>query len=106
MYWVIFLFTGLPSSLSSNERGVGKRSHDQLDYQSSGSEHHPRSGQYRALIGGGGGHSKFGCSFKVTRPKPVEHGYVFSLAVIYIGEGLKLFRFFVRGRKAFLGGGG
>ena len=33
-----------------------------------------------------------------TRPKPVEHGYVFSMAVGTIGEWLKLVLFFVRGR--------
>ena len=79
MYCVIFLFTGLPSSLSSNERGVGKRSHDQLDYQSSGSEHHPRSGQYRALIGGGGGIPSLGGFLKVILL--VNLAVIFSLKV-------------------------
>ena len=36
--------------------------------------------------------------FIKTRPKLVGHGYVFSLAVGTIGEWLKLFPFFVRGR--------
>ena len=33
-----------------------------------------------------------------TRPKHVDHGYVFSMAVGTIGEWLKLVPFFVRGR--------
>ena len=33
-----------------------------------------------------------------TRPKPVGHGYMFSMAVGTIGEWLKLVPFFVRGR--------
>ena len=37
-----------------------------------------------------------------TRLKPVEHGYVFSMAVVTIGEWLKL----VRGRTVDWGGGG
>ena len=41
-----------------------------------------------------------------TRPKPVEHGYVFSMAVGTIGEWLELVSFFVRGRTADSGGGG
>ena len=40
-----------------------------------------------------------------TRPKPVEHGYVFSMAVGTIGEWLKLVPFFVRGRTVDSGGG-
>ena len=32
--------------------------------------------------------------YKITRPKPVEHGYVFSMAVGAIGEWLKLAPFF------------
>ena len=43
---------------------------------------------------------------KLTRPKPVEHGYVFSMAVGTIGEWLKLVPFFVRGRTVDSGGGG
>ena len=39
-----------------------------------------------------------------TRPKPVEHGYVFSMAVGTIGEWLKLVPFFVRGRTVDWGG--
>ena len=39
-------------------------------------------------------------------PKPVEHGYVFSMAVVgTIGEWLKLVSFFVRGRTVESGGG-
>ena len=41
-----------------------------------------------------------------TRPKPVGHGYVFSMAVGTIGEWLKLVPFFVRGRTVDWGGGG
>ena len=41
----------------------------------------------------------------ITRPKPAEHGYVFSMAVINFGEWLKLVPFFVRGRKVDWGGG-
>ena len=37
-------------------------------------------------------------NFEVTRPKPVGHGHVFSMAVGTIGEWLKLAPFFVRGR--------
>ena len=44
--------------------------------------------------------------FVGTRPKPVEHGYVFSMAVGIIGEWLKLVPFFVRGRTVDSGGGG
>ena len=40
-----------------------------------------------------------------TRPKPVGHGYVFSMAVGTIGEWLKLFPFFVRGRTVDSEGG-
>ena len=40
-----------------------------------------------------------------TRPKPVEHSYVFSMAVGSIGEWLKLVPFFVRGRTIDWGGG-
>ena len=36
---------------------------------------------------------------------PVEHGYVFSMAVSTIGEWLKLVPFFVRGRTVDWGGG-
>ena len=32
--------------------------------------------------------------FNLTRPKPVDHGYVFSMAVGTIGEWLKLVPFF------------
>ena len=35
-----------------------------------------------------------GSFFKNTRPKPVEHGYVFSMAGGTIGEWLKLVPFF------------
>ena len=35
---------------------------------------------------------------QITRPKPVENDYVFSMAVGTIGEWLKLVPFFVRGR--------
>ena len=41
-----------------------------------------------------------------TRPKPVEHGYVFSMAVGTIGEWFKLVLSFVRGRTVDWGGGG
>ena len=41
-----------------------------------------------------------------TRPKPVEHGYVFSMAVGTIGEWLKLVSFLVRGRTVDSEGGG
>ena len=41
----------------------------------------------------------------ITRPKPVEHGYVFSMAVGTIGEWLKLVPFFARGRTVDSGGG-
>ena len=40
------------------------------------------------------------------RPKPVEHGYVFSMAVGTIWEGLKLALFFVKGRTVDSGGKG
>ena len=43
-------------------------------------------------------------SIDITRPKPVEHGYVFSMAVGTIGEWLKLVPFFVRGRTVDWGG--
>ena len=33
-------------------------------------------------------------ALNMTRPKPVDHGYVFSMAVGTIGEWLKLFPFF------------
>ena len=42
----------------------------------------------------------------ITRPKPVEHGYVFSMAVGTIREWLKLVPFFVRGRTVDSGGEG
>ena len=87
MYWVIFLFTGLPSSLSSNERGVGKRSHDQLDYQSSGSEHHPRSGQYRALIGGGGGIPSLGVLLKLLGQSPWSMAMCLVWQSVLLGNG-------------------
>ena len=41
-----------------------------------------------------------------TRPKPVEHGYVFSMAVGTIGKWLKLVPFFGRGRTVDSGLGG
>ena len=41
----------------------------------------------------------------ITRPKPVEHGYVFSMAVGTIGEWLKLVLFF-RGQTVDSEGGG
>ena len=41
----------------------------------------------------------------VTRPKPVEQGYVFSMAVGTIGEWLKLVHFFLRDVQL-IGGGG
>ena len=41
-----------------------------------------------------------------TRPKPVEHGYVFSMAVGTIGEWLNWSSFFVRGRTVDSVGGG
>ena len=41
-----------------------------------------------------------------TRPKPVEYGFVFSMAVGTIGEWLKLVSFFVRGRTVNIEGGG
>ena len=40
-----------------------------------------------------------------TRPKPVGHGYVFSMAVGTIGELLKLFLFFVKGHTIEFEGG-
>ena len=44
---------------------------------------------------------------KSTKPKPVGHGYVFSMAVGTIGEWLKVVPFFVRGQTVdFEGGGG
>ena len=43
---------------------------------------------------------------KHTRPKPVGHGYVFSMAVGTIGERLKLVPCFVRGRTVDSKGGG
>ena len=43
--------------------------------------------------------------FKYTRPKPEEHGYVFSMSVGTIGEWLKLM-VFVRGRTVDSEGGG
>ena len=42
----------------------------------------------------------------ITRPKPVEHGYVFSMAVGTIGEWLKLVPFFLLGDVQLIGGGG
>ena len=41
-----------------------------------------------------------------TRPKPVEHGYVFSMAVGTIGEWLKLVPFFLLGDVQWIRGGG
>ena len=41
-----------------------------------------------------------------TRPKPVEHDYVFSMAVGTIWEWLKLVPFFVKGRTVDSGEGG
>ena len=43
---------------------------------------------------------------RLTRSKPVGHGYVFSMAVGTIGEWLKVVLFFVRGRTVDSGGGG
>ena len=40
-----------------------------------------------------------------TRPKPVGHGYVFSMTVGTIGEWLKLVPFFLMGRTVDPGGG-
>ena len=42
--------------------------------------------------------------YRETRPKPVEHGYLFSMAVGTIGEWLKLVPFIVVDYEA--GGGG
>ena len=44
--------------------------------------------------------------FRATRPKPVGHGYVFSMAVGAIGEWLKLVPFLLGDEKLFLRGGG
>ena len=44
--------------------------------------------------------------YYITRPKPVEHGYVFSMAVGTNGEWLKLVPCFVRGRTVDSAGGG
>ena len=43
--------------------------------------------------------------FNNTRPKPVEHGYVFSMAVGTIGEWLKLVPFLLEDVQL-IGGGG
>ena len=48
----------------------------------------------------------FTISIYITRPKPVGHGYVFSMAVGTIGEWMKVVPFFVRVRTVDLGGGG
>ena len=45
-------------------------------------------------------------NLNITRPKPVEHGYVFSIAVGTIWEWLKTGTFFFRGRTVDWGGGG
>ena len=42
----------------------------------------------------------------VTRPKPVEHGYVFSMAVGTIWEWLKLVFFLLGEKKLIVEGGG
>ena len=44
--------------------------------------------------------------FVTTRPKPVENGYVLSMAVGAIGEWLKLVPVCVRGRTVDCEGGG
>ena len=44
--------------------------------------------------------------YKMTQPKPVGHGYVFSMAVGTIGEWLKLVLLFVRGQTVDSEGGG
>ena len=41
-----------------------------------------------------------------TRPKPVEHGYVFSMAVGTIGEWLTLVPFLLGNEQLILKGGG
>ena len=45
-------------------------------------------------------------NFLLTRPHPVEHGYVFSMAVGTIWVWWKLVPFFARGRTVDSGGGG
>ena len=45
-------------------------------------------------------------NFSTTRPKPVEHGYVFSIAVGTIGEWLKLVPFLLGNEQLILKGGG
>ena len=46
--------------------------------------------------------------FNITRPKPVEHGYVFSMTVGTTGEWLKLVPFLLGDEQLILreGGGG
>ena len=44
-------------------------------------------------------------ALKTTRPKPVEHGYVFSMAVGTIGEWLKLVPFLLGDVQLIRGGG-
>ena len=61
--------------------------------------HHVYFGVYANLV----------MRFNVTRPKPVEHGYVFSMAVSSIGEWLTLVPFFLGDEQFILrdvGGGG
>ena len=45
-------------------------------------------------------------NFFTTRPKPVEHDYVFSMAVSTIGEWLKLVPFLLGGEQLILRGRG
>ena len=47
----------------------------------------------------------FDYPIRCTRPKPVGHGYMFSMAVDTIGEWLKLVPFFGRGRTVYSEGG-
>ena len=44
-------------------------------------------------------------NIRLTRPKPVEHGYVLSMAVGTIGEWLKLVPFLLEDEQLILGGG-
>ena len=46
------------------------------------------------------------CNIKLTRPKPVGHGYVFIMGVGAIGECLKLFPFLLGTNSWFWEGGG
>ena len=43
--------------------------------------------------------------FNITRPKPVEHGYVFSMAVVTIGGMVETGPFFLLGDVQLMGGG-